>query len=163
MLAQSAQTRFRMKITYTVLSDLPVPTLHKKLTCVMLAHSPQTTLHRKIIYNFVWIYMGQHCIRKLLAHAQDTTFMRKTCWNNIAQEYCLVNVVQICLRQHCTRKLLSQCWLKAHRYTFAEKPGVSNMSGSLVLTGYYITEQSWLFLFSVGSGVHLATMYNGRL
>ena len=29
------------------------------------------------------------------------------------------------------------------------------MSGSLVLTGYYITEQSWLFLFNVGSGVHL--------
>ena len=29
------------------------------------------------------------------------------------------------------------------------------MSGSLVLTGYSITEQSWLFLFNVGSGVHL--------
>ena len=39
--------------------------------------------------------------------------------------------------------------------TFAEKPAVSNMSGSLVLTGYYITEQSWLFLFNVGSGAHL--------
>ena len=65
MLAQSAQTRFHRKITYTMLSDLPVPTLHKKRTCVMLAHSPQTTLHRKIIYNFVWIYLGQHCIRKL--------------------------------------------------------------------------------------------------
>ena len=32
MLAQSAQTRFRRKITYTMLSDLPVPTLNKKLT-----------------------------------------------------------------------------------------------------------------------------------
>ena len=28
------------------------------------------------------------------------------------------------------------------------------MSSSLVLTRYYITEQSWLFLFNVGSGVH---------
>ena len=65
MLAQSAQTRFRRKITYTMLSDLPVPTLNKKLTWVMPAHSPQTNLHRKIIYNFVWIYLGQHCIRKL--------------------------------------------------------------------------------------------------
>ena len=51
MLAQSAQTRFRRKTRYTMLSDLPVPTLLKKLTCVMLAHSPQTTLRRKIIYN----------------------------------------------------------------------------------------------------------------
>ena len=65
MLAQSAQTRFRMKITYTMLSYLPVPTLHKKRTCVMLAHGPQTTLHRKIIYNFVWIYLSHHCIRKM--------------------------------------------------------------------------------------------------
>ena len=78
-----------------------------------------------------------------------------TCWNNIAKEYCLVNVVQICLRQYCTTKLLAQCWLKAYRYTFAEKPAVSNMSGSLVLTGHCITEQSWLFLFNVGSEVHL--------
>ena len=60
---------------------------------------------------------------------------------------------QVCLRQHYTRKL--QCWLKVHRCTFAEKPAVSNMSGSLVLTGYYITEQSCPFLFNVGSGVHL--------
>ena len=29
------------------------------------------------------------------------------------------------------------------------------MSGSLFLTGCYITEQSWLFLFNVGLGVHL--------
>ena len=77
----------------------------------------------------------------------------RPCWNNIALEYCLVNVVQICLRQHCTRKLLAQCWLKAHSYTLAEKSAVSNMSGSLVLIGYYITEQFLLFLFNVGSGV----------
>ena len=29
------------------------------------------------------------------------------------------------------------------------------MSGSLSLTGYNITEQSWLFLFNGGSGIHL--------
>ena len=59
------------------------------------------------------------------------------------------------LRQHCTRKLLVHYWARAHRYTFAGKPAVSNMSGSLLLTGYNTTEQSWLFLFNVGSGVHL--------
>ena len=64
-LAQRAQTRFRRKITYTMLPGLPVPTLHKKRICVMLAHSPQTALHQKLICNFVWIYLDQHCIRKL--------------------------------------------------------------------------------------------------
>ena len=59
----------------------------------------------------------------------------KYVWDNIAQENYLRNV--------------------GDRDTFAEKPAVSNMSGSLVLTGYYITEQSWLFLFNVGSGIHL--------
>ena len=51
--------------------------------------------------------------------------------------------------------LHKKCWLKACRYTFAWKPAVSNMSGSLFLTGYYIVEQSWVFLFNVGSGVYL--------
>ena len=41
--------------------------MQKKITFVILAQCPQTTLHRKIIYNFVWIYLGQHCIWKLLA------------------------------------------------------------------------------------------------
>ena len=90
------------------------------------------------------------------------TMLCRPCWNNIALEYCLVNVVQICLRQHCTRKLLAQCWLEAHRHTLAEQPVVSNMSGSLVLTGYYITEQSWLFLFNVGLGVHYGLRDNNE-
>ena len=30
-----------------------------------------------------------------------------------------------------------KCWLKARIYTFAGKSVVSNMSGSLFLTGYY--------------------------
>ena len=41
------------------------PILHKTIVCAMLAHSPQTTLHRKIIFNVVWICLGQHCTRKL--------------------------------------------------------------------------------------------------
>ena len=57
------------------------------------------------------------------------------CWNNIAQEYCLVNVVQIRLRQHCTRDVGSK-----RIYTFAEKPAVSNMPGSLFLKGYYVDD-----------------------
>ena len=75
------------------------------------------------------------------------------------------------LDQHCIGILFSQCcpntseitlhkkcWFKTRRYTFAGKPFVSNMSGSLFLTGcYYITEQSWVFLFNVGSGVYLRT------
>ena len=72
------------------------------------------------------------------------------------------------LDQHCIGILFSQCypntsetalhkkcWLKARRHTFAGKPAVSNMSGSLFLTEYYITEQSWVFLFNVVSGVYL--------
>ena len=73
-----------------------------------------------------------------------------------------------CLDQHCIGILFSQCcsntsettlhkkcWLKARKYTFAGKLAVSNMSGSLFLTGYYITEQSWVFLFNVGSNFYL--------
>ena len=41
------------------------PILHKTIVCAMLAHSPQTTLHRKIIFNVLWICLGQHCTRKL--------------------------------------------------------------------------------------------------
>ena len=31
---------------------------------------------------------------------------------------------------------------QTHRHTFAGKPAVSNISGSLFLTEYYVTEQS---------------------
>ena len=65
MLAQSAQTRFRRKIIYTMLSDLSVPTLHKKNICAMLTHSPRTTFHTKIICNVILINVGQHCARTL--------------------------------------------------------------------------------------------------
>ena len=51
--------------------------------------------------------------------------------------------------------LHKKCWLKARRYAFTGNPAVSNMSGSLLLTGYYITEQLWVFLFNVGLGDYL--------
>ena len=72
------------------------------------------------------------------------------------------------LDQHFIRKLFSQCcpntsetklrkkcWSKARRYTWAGKPAVSNMSGGLLLTVYYITEESRVILFNVGSGIYL--------
>ena len=61
----SAQTRFRRKITYTMLSHLPVPTFHKKITSAMLTHSPRTTLYRKIISSVILINVGQNCARAL--------------------------------------------------------------------------------------------------
>ena len=86
---------------------------------------------------------------------------------NVYEEDKLYNVVSTMLEQHCVRILFSQycpntsettlhkkCWLKAHRYTFAGKPAVSNMSDILFLTAYCITEQSWVFLFNVGSEVY---------
>ena len=48
-----------------MLSDLPMPTLHKKITCAMLTHSPRATLHRKIICNVILISVGQHWARTL--------------------------------------------------------------------------------------------------
>ena len=67
--------------------------------------------------------------------------------------------IGILFSQSCTNTsetiLHKKCWLKTRRYTFAGKPAVSNMSGSLFLTEYYITEQSWVFLFNVVSGVYL--------
>ena len=72
------------------------------------------------------------------------------------------------LDQHCIGMLFSQCywntsettlhkkyWIKAGRYTFAVNLAVSDMPGSLFLTGHYITEQFWVFLFNVGLGVYL--------
>ena len=86
---------------------------------------------------------------------------------NVCDEDNLYNVVSTMLEQHCVRILFSQCCpnmsettlhkksrFKAQRYTFAGKPIVSNMSDSLFLTGYYITKQSLVFLFNVGSEVH---------
>ena len=66
-------------------------------------------------------YLGQHCIKQLPAQYRQFS----------PTGHSLVNIFQIRLRQNCTRKLLVQCWPGAHRYTFAGKPAVSNMSGDL--------------------------------
>ena len=84
------------------------------------------------------------------------------CGINVYDEDNLYNAVSIMLEQHCIRILFSQCcpntsettlhkkcWLKTHRHTFAGKPAVSNMPGSLLLIRYFITDQSWVFLFNV--------------
>ena len=65
----------------------------------------------------------------------------------ILSSRCCPNMSETTLNKKITCAMLAQ---KAHRHTFAEKPAVSKMPGSLVLTGHYITEQSWLFLFNVG-------------
>ena len=65
MLAQITQSFFCKKTPYQIFSW---PTLHKKITCAVLANCPQTNFHRKIIYNFVWVYLGQSCTRKLPVH-----------------------------------------------------------------------------------------------
>ena len=80
----------------------------------MLADSTQTTLHKKITYNFVWIYLGQHCTKKLpaqLAHGQQITFMRKitytvlcrSCWDNSAQIIisCKTVHLSMCCQKRC--------------------------------------------------------------
>ena len=101
------------------------------------------------------------------------------------QENNLRNVVAlVCLGQHCTKPLRTpcrQCWLivdslvnilqirwdkKAQEnYCIVgpERTDILSQENQLFqiclvgrfLTGYNITKQSWLFLFNVGSGVHL--------
>ena len=67
-----------------VLSGASWTTLHKAFSCAILAHSKQATFMSKMTY----------------------TMLYRPCWDNIVQEYCLVNVVQTRLRQHCTRNYL---------------------------------------------------------
>ena len=82
----------------------------------MLAYSPQATLDRKMIYNFIWIYLVQHCIRKL--PVKCCSWLRYNCY-----EEDKFSVVQICLRQYCTRKLLVQYCLKSAQMYFCRKTG----------------------------------------
>ena len=126
----------------------------------MLTHSPKTTLHRKIIYDFVWIYLGQHCIRKLLCNVGS--WLR----DNSHKEYNLYNVVSTMLGQYCITIVSSRCCLNTFETTLHKKNTyamlsqsehiyfhrkVSNMSGSLVfnLVQYHQTiftlfVQCWL-------------------
>ena len=128
--------------------------------CIGISYAPccpntsETTLHRKTTF-VILALSAQTCYCRKIAYAM----LSWSAWTNIAQtnylcnaEQCLptvhslVNVFQIRLRQLCTRKLLMQSWHRAHSYIFTEKPAVSNIN---------ITKQSWLFLFNVGSRVHL--------
>ena len=85
--------------------------------------------------NVVLTMLGQHCIRILSSQC----FLNVSLNGNIIQKntvqhwpwvhrpwFCRKishSIVLICLSQHCPRKLPLQCWPRAHRYTFAEKPG----------------------------------------
>ena len=71
--------------------------------------------------------------------------------------HCLGILFSKCCPNTSETTLHKKCWFKGRRYTFAGKSAVSNMSGSLFLTGYYMTEKSWVLLFNVGSGVYLQT------
>ena len=121
--------------------DLTESTLYKKINLVMLTHSPKTTLHRKIIYDFVWIYLGQHCIRKLLRNVGS--WLR----GNSHKEYNLYNIASTMLGQYCITIVSSRCCLNTFETTLHMKNTyamlcqsehiyfhrkVSNMSGSLV-------------------------------
>ena len=96
--------------------------LHKKITCVILTlYWPIFFFLQENLRNVVLNYLGQHCIKQLPAQCRQFS----------PTGHSLVNIFQIRLRQNCTRKLLVQCWPRAHRYTFAGIPAVSNMSGDL--------------------------------
>ena len=78
------------------------------------------------------ITLGQHCIRNCLVNvvktSQITLHQKTPC-------AMLVQGAQACFRRKtgCSFKCLEACFL----------------------TWYNMTQQSWLFLFNVGSGVHL--------
>ena len=75
--------------------------------------------------------------------------------STLLDQHCIGILFSQCCQNTSETTLHKKCWLKARRYTFAGKPAVSNISGSLFLTRYYITEQSWVFLFSAESRVYL--------
>ena len=151
-----------------MLSSSAWANIAQEITCTMLIHSPQTTLHKKIIYNFVWIYLGQHCTRKLLVQCWPTWLT-----DNVYAENNLCNAVLTILGQHCIIILSSQCCPNTSEPTLHKKANCTVLAQStqtcfhrkagcsfkcLVacsLTRYNIIKQSWLFLFNVSSGVHL--------
>ena len=77
----------------------------KTITCAMLAYSPETTLSRKVIYNVVWVCLGEHRTRKFLC--SDSTWITE----NFYEENNPCNVVLFMLGKHCTGVLFSQCCL----------------------------------------------------
>ena len=94
--------------------------------------------------------------------------------DSIYEENNPYNVASTMVEQHCIRILSSQCCPNTSETTLHKKIRYLRYVGpdhtdilsqenwlfeiclvSCVLTWYNITEQSWLFLFNVGSGVHL--------
>ena len=124
--------------------DVPKPKLHKKLTCVMLVHSPQTAFHKKIIYNFVWIYLGRSIrpevvckksVLRILQNSHENTCVRVKLVSTMLEKHCVRIFFSQCCPNTSEKTLHKKCSRKAHRYTFAGKPAVPNMSDSLFLSG----------------------------
>ena len=123
-------------------------------------------MHRKITCNVFLIYVEQYCARKLpvqcLAMVNRQLFL-----NN------LYNVVSIKLGQHCIGTLHTQGCLNKSEATSHKNIICAMLDQSAqiyfhrqigcfkyvwwpaFLPGHNITEQSLLFLFNAGSGVHL--------
>ena len=74
--------------------------------------------HKKIIYNFVWIYLSQHCTSKLLGQYWPIWLT-----DNVYEENNLCNAVSTLLRQH----YLNTCIVLAHsaQTCFRRKTGCS--------------------------------------
>ena len=77
----------------------------------MLAHSLQTNFHGKIMYNFAWIYLGQHCARKLPAQCWPMA-NRHLLWGNNLKNISLTRFVQ---SQETKKKLKARCFLSSSR------------------------------------------------
>ena len=145
--------------------NMAEPTFHKKITWAIMAHSPQPNFHKKIIYNFTWIYLGQHCVRKLpvecwpMANRQllwkNNLYNVASCWDNIVK-----NIALSMLSKYVWDNIAQEndlCNVDPERTDILSQENRLFQIRLLVCfsTGYNITEQSWLFLFNVRSGVHL--------
>ena len=102
---------FARKLATQCCLDLREPTLHKKITFAMLVHSPRTNLHWKIIYSFVWICLGQHCIRELLAQCwpRDKCKDMSNIFSNVSGSL-FFNWIYY---HRTVLALLVQCWLRS--------------------------------------------------
>ena len=158
MLAQSAQTSFHRKITYTILSrsacaniaqenylcdvySQPMNTFAQEnnLQCCLA----QTFFCRKINYTLLsW----SASIRKTV-----TCTMQKMFTHSPQSSQCFPNTVETTLHKKITGAILVQ---SAQIY-FLRKIGYFKYVSWPVLTGFDTTKQSCLFLVNFGLGVHL--------
>ena len=151
----------------------------------MLVSNVQSSFHRKITYTVlswsVWANIAQEiyllqCWHTVCASiAQGDYLSNVSPWliDNFYEESDLYNVVSTMLGQHCIRILSSQCCPNTSETTLHKKTICPMLDQSAqtcfrrktvcrfkcfvacFLTWYNITEQSWLFLINIGSGVHL--------